>query len=206
MPAYSIRVTASCAASASKAAIFSMRMRPRTGFRMPGAASSSWPHRKASANSSGIAKRARGNGVADIRLLSQAEAVSLEPELACRGALLSPSTGIVDSHRLMLALLGDAEAHGASIAYNTPLLSADVSGPGITIEAGGNDPARLTCRVLINAAGSMRRVWRARFAGLKQEIVPQSYLAKGNYFTLAGCAPFRGSSIPFRCRAGSARI
>ena len=138
----------------------------------------------------GIAARARGNGVADIALLSQAEALALEPELACHGALLSPSTGIVDSHAFMLALLGDAQAQGAAIALNTPVLGADVTGGVIRLETGGAEPASLSCRVLVNAAGLDAPALARRFKGLPREHVPHSYLAKGSYFALNRRAPF----------------
>ena len=138
----------------------------------------------------GIAARARANGVVDIEMLSRSEALALEPELACHGALLSPSTGIIDSHRLMLALLGEAESHDAAIAYRTPLERADVSGSNILIETGGSEPAHLSCRVLINAAGLDAPQLARRFAGFDHGLAPQTYLAKGNYFTLSGRAPF----------------
>ncbi|MBE0475357.1 NAD(P)/FAD-dependent oxidoreductase, partial [Rhodoferax sp.] len=72
----------------------------------------------------GIADKARRNGVADLVLLSAEEARQLEPQLVCEAALLSPSTGIVDSHALMLALLGDLENAGGVLALNSPLEGA----------------------------------------------------------------------------------
>ena len=138
----------------------------------------------------GIAARARANGVGGLVMLTQAEAVALEPELHCRGALLSPETGIVDSHALMLAMQGDAEARGAAIAFNTPLLCADVTGPHIVIDTGGVEPARLSCRILINAAGLEAPGLARRFEGFPQSLVPRDYLAKGSYFALAGPSPF----------------
>lgn len=137
-----------------------------------------------------IAARARANGVADVTMLSQAEAQALEPQLHCTGALLSPSTGIVDSHGLMLALQGDAEASGAALAFNTPVLRADVTGACVRLETGGGEPATLSCLVLINAAGLEAPSLARRFHGLPQQHVPESYLAKGSYFSLSGRAPF----------------
>lgn len=154
---------------------------------------------------SGIAARACANGVADIQMLSRNEALALEPELACHGALLSPSTGIIDSHRLMLALLGDAESHGAAIAYRTPLETAHVSGSNICIATGGIEPAHLNCRVLVNAAGLDAPHLARRFMGLDPGLVPQTYLAKGNYFTLSGRAPFSRLIYPVPVPGGSAR-
>ena len=137
-----------------------------------------------------IAERAKHNGVSDIALLSAAEALALEPALSCSGALLSPSTGIVDSHALMLSLLGDAEHSGAVIAFNTPLVAATASESIITLETGGAEPASLTCRVLVNAAGLDAPSLARRIAGLSPQHVPQAYLAKGSYFTLTGPSPF----------------
>lgn len=138
----------------------------------------------------GIAARACANGVSDITMLSTAEALSLEPEINCRGALLSPSTGIIDSHALMLALQGDAETNGAVIAFNTPVLGADVTGNLIMLDTGGPEPATLSCRVLVNAAGLDAPSLALRFRGLQPQHVPQSYLAKGSYFALTGRSPF----------------
>ena len=139
---------------------------------------------------SAIAERARRNGVADIAMLREQEAVALEPALSCRGALLSPSTGIVDSHALMLSLLGDAERCGAVIAFNTPLIAASAGEGVITLETGGAEPSRLTCRSLVNAAGLDAPALARRMAGLSSHHVPQAYLAKGSYFTLTGPSPF----------------
>ena len=138
----------------------------------------------------GIASRAKENGVADIQRHSAAEALALEPDLACHGALLSPTTGIIDSHSLMLSLLGDAERAGAVLALNTPVVGVDVTGPVIEVKTGGAEPASLTCRMLVNAAGLHAPALARRFHGLPQQLVPQSYLAKGSYFTLGGPSPF----------------
>jgi L-2-hydroxyglutarate oxidase LhgO len=137
-----------------------------------------------------IEARARANGVDDMRFLSELEAQALEPALACTGALLSPSTGIVDSHHFMLALLGDAEAAGASLALNAPLVRGRANGDQIEIEVGGNEPLTLACRLMINAAGLEAPVGAANIAGMPREAVPQRYFAKGNYFTLSMRSPF----------------
>ncbi len=68
-----------------------------------------------------IKGRAEANGVEGMRLLSAAEAMAMEPNLQCTAALLSPATGIVDSHSYMLALQGDAESHGAMFAFHSPV-------------------------------------------------------------------------------------
>ena len=97
----------------------------------------------------------------DLQTLSGADARALEPALNCDAALLSPSTGIIDSHAYMLALRGDAEDAGAACAFHTPLLHARAAAGRIELDAGGDAPMSLECRLLVNAAGSARRRSRA---------------------------------------------
>ncbi|BFL64029.1 Aminobutyraldehyde dehydrogenase [Roseomonas mucosa] len=137
-----------------------------------------------------IQARAAANGVEDMRVLSRDEAVALEPALSCHGALLSPSTGILDSHAYMLALQGDAENAGAVLAFHSPVLSGRVVPEGIVLETGGAEPMTLLCRSLVNAAGLGAPALGRAIAGLPPETVPREYYAKGNYFTLAGRSPF----------------
>ncbi len=138
----------------------------------------------------GIQARAAANGVGDLRLLSASEARALEPALQCAGALLSPSTGIVDSHGYMLALLGDAENDGATLACHAPVLSARAIADGFEVEVGGDDPMRLGCKLLINSAGLHAPALARAIEGLPREKIPREYFARGNYFTLAGRSPF----------------
>src|SRR6202166_1886673 len=100
-----------------------------------------------------IRAHAEANGVRDMQILSGEAARALEPSLNCDAALLSPSTGIIDSHAFMLALRGDAEDAGASFAFHTPLLRAKAAANRIEIEAGGDAPISLECGLLVNAAG-----------------------------------------------------
>ena len=142
-----------------------------------------------------IRQRAAANGVDDLRLLSADEARALEPALACQAALLSPSTGIVDSHGLMLSLLGDAENAGAMLAVNSAVKSlaaqAGQAQSAIKIEVGGEGGGTvLLARTVVNAAGLHAPALAARTQGLDARHVPSAYYAKGNYFTLAGRAPF----------------
>jgi L-2-hydroxyglutarate oxidase LhgO len=133
------------------------------------------------------------NGVTDLRLIDGDEARTLEPNLACSAALLSPSTGIIDSHGLMLALLGDAERNGAMLALQSPLRAARVADDGIVLTIGsGNDTdsTQLRTRLVINAAGlSATQVARC-IEGFPQQHCPTPHYAKGNYYALAGRAPF----------------
>jgi L-2-hydroxyglutarate oxidase LhgO len=130
------------------------------------------------------------NGVEELVVISGELAQRMEPALSCIAALHSPSTGILDSHAFMLALQGDAEDHGAMIAFNTPFQFADVSGNAITVQTGGADPMRLNCGSLINCAGLHASTAAQSMIGLDRAFVPQTRYAKGNYFNLIGRAPF----------------
>jgi L-2-hydroxyglutarate oxidase LhgO len=138
----------------------------------------------------GIQARAAANAVDDLRILTAAEARRLEPALHCTSALVSPSTGIIDSHAFMLALQGDSENAGASIVFFSPVQSARVGVEGIEIAVGGADPMRLRCRLLVNSAGLYAPDVAGRIEGMPPALVPRAYYAKGNYFTLAGRSPF----------------
>jgi L-2-hydroxyglutarate oxidase LhgO len=138
----------------------------------------------------GIAARAAANGVADMRLLSAAEARALEPALATAGALLSPSTGILDSHAFMQALLDDAERAGATLVLGTPVLGGVARENGLELSIGGPEPLRLRCRSFVNSTGLHAPDLARRIRGMPKELVPQAFFAKGNYFSLSGKAPF----------------
>ncbi|MRR09278.1 NAD(P)/FAD-dependent oxidoreductase [bacterium] len=130
------------------------------------------------------------NGVDDLRLLSAAEARALEPELQCAAALFSPSTGIIDSHGLMRALLGDAQRDGAVLALNSPVQGGVIRSAGIELEIGGAEPMRLQSDRVINATGLSAPALVSRIAGFPSFAVPRAYLAKGSYFSLNGRSPF----------------
>lgn len=135
-----------------------------------------------------LAAKAWNNGVDDLRALSRTEALSLEPQLECIAALLSPVTGIIDSHQLMLGYLADAEESGALLALRTPVLRAERQTGGWRIATGGREPAEISARWVVNAAG-LRASEVALSFGLGAECVPPTWLAKGNYFTLSGGHP-----------------
>ncbi len=137
-----------------------------------------------------IAAHALANGVDDIRHVGPAEVRELEPALNCMGALLSPSTGVLDSHAYMLALLGEAENAGAALACHAPFLSARAIGDGFTVDIGGAEPLKLQCRMLINAAGLYAPALAREITGMSREKIPQAYFARGHYFTLSGRSPF----------------
>ena len=147
-----------------------------------------------------IQARAQANGVLDLQWLSRDEALALEPALECVGALYSPSTGIVDSHALMLALQGDLENAGGLVAVNSPLARAHIAEGAINLEA--SDGTRLQARTVVNAAGLYAPALAARFVGLDPAHVPTAHFAKGSYFTLTGKAPFSHLIYPVPEAAG----
>ena len=150
-----------------------------------------------------ILSKARINGVDDMELLSAAQAQALEPALFCTAALHSPSTGIIDSHGLMLAYQGDAENAGAQCVFHTPLLSGDVRREGgFTLQFGGSDAMQLSCNVLINASGLHAPTLARTIRGTPPASIPTEYLCKGSYFTLQSKAPFTRLIYPTPHHAG----
>ncbi len=147
---------------------------------------------------------ARACGVDDLRRLSAAEAQAMEPQLACVGALLSPSTGIVDSHAFMLDLLGDAEAHGAQIAFRTQAASGALRDDGIEIQTSGEGGVRLNllAQVVVNAAGHGAQQFARSLAGLPAAWIPPQFFARGCYFSLAGKSPFGRLIYPVPVEGG----
>ena len=145
---------------------------------------------------------AERNGVADLRLLGAIEVRTHEPELSVVAALLSPSTGIVDSHGLMLALQGDLEHAGGALALLAPVDAIDARGPMVVLSVGGDAPMELAARVVVNAAGLWTPHVAAATLGLAPQHVPQAHYAKGNYFSLAARAPFSHLIYPIPQEAG----
>lgn len=147
-----------------------------------------------------IQRCAAENGVSDLTLLTREEARTQEPELDCASALFSPSTGIVDSHALMLSLLSDAERHGARVVYNTEVVSLAPTSRGVVINTAGNapysdkpcskKPYALEAHCVINACGLDASKLANETTGISAEHAPRTYYAKGSYFTLAGKSPF----------------
>ena len=147
-----------------------------------------------------IAAKARANGVDDLVLLSREQARAMEPQLECLGALHSPSTGIVDSHALMLSLQGDLENAGGVLALKSAVVRAECTDGAIVLRT--QDGTALRCRSVVNAAGLAAPALARRFEGLPAIAVPPAHFAKGNYFTLAGRAPFRQLIYPVPEAAG----
>lgn len=143
-----------------------------------------------------LVETSRDNGVDDLVLLSREDARRLEPQLECAAALLSPSTGIIDSHGLMLALLGDLEDAGGVLAVNAPIVAGDISHDVARLTVGGETPMELDTNLVINSAG----LWSDRVAqsidGIPKDTIPALYYGKGQYFTYGGKAPFNRLIYP----------
>jgi L-2-hydroxyglutarate oxidase LhgO len=146
--------------------------------------------------------QAHANGVTDAVLIDGIAARTMEPALHCVAALHSPSTGIVDSHALMLALQGEAEEHGAAFAFHSPFEGAQVTVDGFDVRVGGSEPMHLSARLLVNAAGLHASTVAAAIDGLDARHVPRTRRCKGHYFALAGRAPFSHLVYPMHNRAG----
>lgn len=150
-----------------------------------------------------IQQKAQANGVNDLQWLDASQATALEPALSCTGALLSPSTGIIDSHGLMLAYQGDAQNAGAQFVFHCPFDSARaLPEGGFAVSFGGIEPMTLSCDILINAAGLHAPATAQRIEGLNKNTVPTPYLCKGSYFNLQGKAPFDHLIYPVPQKAG----
>ena len=137
-----------------------------------------------------IAGRAAANGVSDLQPLSRADLGRLEPALTGERGLLSPSTGIVDSHALMLALQGDLEAHGGRVAVATPVVGGRADADAIRLSTGGSDPTTISARFVVLSAGLASAVLARGIAGVAAASIPRLRYAKGSYFSLARRPPF----------------
>jgi L-2-hydroxyglutarate oxidase LhgO len=141
-----------------------------------------------------LAARAQCNGVPEMRLLPADEVKHLEPDLFCQAALFSASTGIVDSHALMLSMQADVERAGGTLVLRCELAAADLANarPQLTLAEG----TRLGCKLLVNATGLSAPLLARRFNGLAPGKIPTPFYAKGNYFSLVGRAPFKHLVYP----------
>lgn len=147
-----------------------------------------------------ILKKAHANGVTDVVMLSASQAMAMEPALHCVAALYSPSTGIVDSHGLMLSLQGDFENAGGIVALNAEVISAVCRDDGILLNMA--DGSELLAQTVVNAAGLTAPKLAQKFVGLPSSYVPPAFFAKGNYFTLSGKSPFSHLIYPVPEAAG----
>lgn len=150
-----------------------------------------------------IAQQAQRNGVDDLYEISGAQARELEPALVCDAALVSPSTGIVDSHALMLALQGDAENQGAQCVFHTRFSQGQIQDNGeFMLQFEGAESMTLSANCLINATGLSAPSVARQLQGLPSAHIPQAYFCKGSYFTLSGRSPFNRLIYPMPDSAG----
>ena len=144
-----------------------------------------------------LLRHAAGNGVADLKPVSRTEISALEPELSASGGLFSPSTGIIDSHAYMLALLGEAEAAGASLVRAADVMSVTRQGDAYRLNVhNAGDVMTLQTGILVNSAGLWAPRVAARIESLDAKFVPPTFLAKGSYVTLNVRSPFRHLVYP----------
>lgn len=142
-----------------------------------------------------LQQKAIQNGVTDTRILSRQDVQYLEPEVECVGALLSPSTGVIDSHSFFLSILADAEAHGATLALQTAVDDAQINtnNQKVCLHAEGT---WIECDTVVNSAG----LWAHQIASLIHNNhvwkPPKQFFAKGTYFRLEGKPPFRHLIYP----------
>ena len=148
----------------------------------------------------GIIAKAAANGVNDLVLLTRDQALAMEPALECVAAVHSPSTGIVDSHALMLALQGDLENAAGMVAFNSPVARGRATPQGIELETVDGTPLR--ARSVVNAAGLSAPSLARKIEGLDPALLPVAHYAKGNYFTLSGRSPFARLIYPVPEAAG----
>ncbi len=136
-----------------------------------------------------LLKQAEANGVDDCFLIDSVELARLEPQITGFAALVSPSTGIIDSHRLMESYIADIEAHSGAIVLKSPVLGGELLSGAVRLSAGGRDPVEIEAKLVVNAAGLNAWAVSESILGLDRTTVPERYYAKGCYFSLAGRAP-----------------
>ena len=153
-----------------------------------------------------LLRNARGNGCAEVSWLSRAEAIALEPDLRCEAALLSPATGILDTHGLIASLAAETLELGGTLALRSPVARGRVATLGVEIEVAGTARSWLRCRRLVNAAGLHAHRVSASIEGVRRESIPAVHYAKGSYFSMSGAAPFRRLVYPLKPVAGGLGI
>jgi L-2-hydroxyglutarate oxidase LhgO len=149
-----------------------------------------------------LLKQAIVNGVEGMRIIGVAEAKAMEPVLACVSALHSPETGIIDSHRLILALQGDIEDRGGSIALRTPIIALARCAGGWEVRYGGGEPGALVVDAVVNAAGLGAQALARATETYPPARVPKQVLAKGNYFQYSGRPVFSRLIYPAPVEGG----
>jgi L-2-hydroxyglutarate oxidase LhgO len=149
-----------------------------------------------------LQNQAGANGVADLQWRTPGEVSGMEPAVFCVAALWSPSSGIIDSHGLMLAYQGEAEAAGAMFSFRAPVSGGRIEDDGILLSVGGDHALDIKADWVINAAGLSAQKVAAGLHGLAPRFVPPVHYAKGNYFALSGKPPFTRLVYPLAEQAG----
>ena len=145
----------------------------------------------------GLKKKAEANGVMDLQWLDAAQVRAMEPNVTAAAGLLSPSTGIIESHGYMLSLQGELEDHGGMVAFHTPVEGGGVLADGrIRIRAGGESPMELDCNLVVNSGGLYAQHIARAIEGIPPDKIPPAFYAKGHYFTIAGKSPFNHLIYP----------
>lgn len=147
-------------------------------------------------------RQANANGVTDLQRLSAREVGELEPDVDCVAGLLSPSTGIVDSHEFILALQGDLENAKGNIVFRSKVENVRLDAGRIRVDAGDTGSYQVECEYLVNAAGLWAPAVAKRMVGLPADCVPAGYLAKGHYFAYQGKSPFTRLVYPVAAGGG----
>ncbi|MDP7153912.1 MAG: NAD(P)/FAD-dependent oxidoreductase [Gammaproteobacteria bacterium] len=146
--------------------------------------------------------RAIENGLQDLIWLDRDQVSDLEPEVKCTSALLSPSTGIVDTHAFMVSLQADIEASGGAVICRSPVCGIDVADAGFMVRVTGDEEHIVSTRLLVNAAGLWAPTVAAAINALDQQLIPVHRFAKGHYYRLSGQAPFHRLIYPIAGAAG----
>ncbi len=146
-----------------------------------------------------IKENAEKNGVRDLSWLSSGEARAFEPEVSCVAAMLSPSTGILDSHAFMLSLQADIENAGGVIALRSAVAGGSVESDGVVLRT---QDAEVKAKLVVNACGLHAPDLAQSIDGMPKRFIPRAYFAKGNYFALKGRSPFRRLVYPMPELAG----
>ncbi len=152
----------------------------------------------------GIEEKAIANGVCDLQYLSQSELKTYEPDIRAEAGLFSPSTGIIDSHSFMLALLGDAEANGAMLAVQSRVIGGNIEHDGIRLRVKTLDGSEdeICAKMVINSAGLTAPSVAASIQGMSEQHIPKAYYCKGTYFTLGVSTTFKHLIYPVPNSAG----
>lgn len=135
-------------------------------------------------------EQAHANGVTDVDWLTLAQVREMEPNVRCVAALHSPSTGIIDSHALMLACQGDVESHGGTVAFESPVLGGKITSDGIRLDVGGAEPMSILCDTVINNGGLYAQAIARSIEGIPPDTIPPIFYARGHYFWVSGKSAF----------------